>query len=105
MREFTLTHRLFSFERFRDLTLSAAEIGSAFPGRSSLYRDPDAGLYYLLLSTDTQEEMMGMQSVLAALSEYGTPTILPFGREQSMLEHYDVVIAEGALGLLANMND
>ncbi|MBQ9644287.1 MAG: adaptor protein MecA [Lachnospiraceae bacterium] len=103
MRTYAMTHRLYTFDRFSDLLAAAARIGNRFTGESSLFRDPGKDLYYLLLVTSSREETMAMQSVLAALSEYGTPSMFSYGREQSLLEHFPVVIGENALQTLSGI--
>ena len=104
MHTYAMTHRLYVFDRFSDLLSAAARIGGRFSGQSSLFRDPEKDLYYLLLVTSSREETMAMQSVLAALSEYGTPSMFSYGREQSLTEHYPVVIAENALNVLSGIS-
>lgn len=102
-RRFMLTSRLYSFASLSSVIEAARHIGKGFTGRSSLYRDHNGDIYYLLLTMDDMDEVSSMQSFLAALTEYGhAEPVFPV-RHQYLQEHCTPVCLGNALSVLASL--
>lgn len=103
MRHFVLTHRLFSFDSMEDACQAASRTQNRYTGESVLLYDEDDRLYYLFLTMKNIEEVSSMQSVLAAISEYGYVEPVSYARQQYMQDHCRMIIAENAVGVLASL--
>lgn len=102
-RRFMLTSRLYSFPSLSSAINAARHVGSGFTGQSSLYQDRTGDLYYLLLTMEDMEEVSSMQSILAALTEYGhAEPVFPV-RHQYLQEHCTPVCLGNALSVLASL--
>lgn len=103
MRHFVLTHRLFSFDSMEDACQAASRTQNRYTGESVLLYDEDERLYYLFLTMKNIEEVGSMQSVLAAISEYGYVEPVSYARQQYMQDHCRTIIARNAVGVLASL--
>ena len=80
----------------------AAASAPAFPGKSSLYRDPSDSVYYLFL-TVTEDQQADSSRVLSTLSEFGDEKHITPAREQYLREHCEVLSAENAFQKLTEL--
>jgi adapter protein MecA 1/2 len=81
---------------------AAAAAAPAFPGKSSLYRDPSDSVYYLFL-TVTEDQQADSSRVLSTLSEFGDEKHITPAREQDLREHCEVLSAESAFQKLTEL--
>ena len=81
---------------------AAAAAAPAFPGKSSLYRDPSDSVYYLFL-TVTEDQQADSSRVLSTLSEFGDEKHITPAREQYLREHCEVLSAENAFQKLTEL--
>ena len=102
-REQLLTTRLYSFDTMADAILAAKVLYTAYTGSSSLYRDEKSGRFYLFLKMKGLEEVGAMQSILAALSEYGQLEKVSPARQQYLLTHCTPVCVGNALQTLGQL--
>ena len=102
-KEFMLTSRLFTFETMSDVIEAARTLACVYTGKSSLYRDEKSRKLYLLLKMKDMEETAAMQSVLVALSEYGTPEKVSPARQQYLISHCSTICKNNALSTLAEL--
>lgn len=98
-----LTTRLYSFDTMADAILAAKVLYTAYTGSSSLYRDEKNGRFYLFLKMKGLEEVGAMQSILAALSEYGQLEKVSPARQQYLLTHCTPVCVGNALETLGQL--
>ena len=98
-----LTSRLFTFETMSDVIEVARTLACVYTGKSSLYRDEKNRKLYLLLKMKDMEETAAMQSVLVALSEYGTPEKVSPARQQYLISHCSAICKDNALSTLAEL--
>ena len=103
LKEYAMTHRLFSFGCMADVTDAAAKLSGAFAGHSALYQDEAEHTYYLFLAADGPEQTQQMQAAYAVLSEYGYPEHFAYAREQSLFEHCRILLKENALEQLSSL--
>ena len=102
-REQLLTTRLYSFDSMADTILAAKVLCTSYTGSSSLYRDEKSGRFYLFLKMKGLEEVGAMQSILAALSEYGQLEKVSPARQQFLLTHCTPVCVGNALETLGQL--
>ena len=81
---------------------AAAASAPAFPGKSSLYRDPSESVYYLFL-TVAEDEQADSSRVLSTLSEFGDEKHITPAREQYLREHCEILCAEDAFQKLMEL--
>lgn len=103
LREYILMHRLYVFDTMDSAIHAAVHVRGQFTGSSTLLQDPVSHRYYLFLTMKNMEEVSSMQSVLAAVSEYGTMEPASYAREQQLAEHYRTLISGNALQVLADL--
>ena len=87
----------------RDVIEAARTLACVYTGKSSLYRDEKSRKLYLLLKMKDMEETAAMQSVLVALSEYGTPEKVSPARQQYLISHCSTICKNNALSTLAEL--
>lgn len=75
-----------------------------FEGSSALYRDPADSKYYLFVSPGENAPAADTSRMLSTLSEFGTCAYITPAREQYLLEHCEVLCAQGALQKLAELS-
>ncbi len=91
LRNYLMLNRLYAFS------------GGSYPDESTLVLDEADGTYYLMLSMPTMEEVSLQQSVLAALSEFGTQLPATDGRRRHLSEHCRILIEGHALHELCEL--
>ena len=89
---------------FPSLGKAAAAVAAspAFPGKSSLYRDPSDSVYYLFL-TIAEDQQADSSRVLSTLSEFGDEKHITPAREQYLREHCEILCAEDAFQKLTEL--
>lgn len=94
---------LFAVDRLEDLLSLAQKIPHPDRVTSSLYRDPKSQVYYLLLSSrsDNQEAFALIQ---AMTSEYGNLLNVPKFGEVYIAERFECILAEDALTKLQSLH-
>lgn len=103
LREYIMMHRLYVFDSLDKVILAARHVGTRFTGTSTLLQDSESHRYYLFLTMKNMEEVSNMQSVLAAVSEYGTMEPASYAREQQLTEHCRTLLSGNALAKLATI--
>lgn len=91
--------RLYSFISFKMVNDAAAAIGHQFIGISSLYKNSDTGVYYLLLTNDTMSNEAFISSC-NRICEFGKREKYSYATSSFLAEHYEPVIRENAINIL-----
>ena len=91
--------RIYVFQTLDRVIDAAKAIQSAGEIRSTLYKNPQNGNYYLVLS-DRDSDGEIFSSACNFLSEYGTRARQNYSSESYYQEHYDVILKENALSSL-----
>ena len=92
--------RVYSFRRLKQVTALAAIVNPIYHGENTLYRDPVHGTYYLVLSI-SEHSPEQFNKLCNIASEYGTPVDTAYASVSYFKEHYQVVLENQALSLLA----
>lgn len=100
-QSFLLTHRLYVFVSMSAAADAARHVAPFYTGESALYQDPDDHFYYLFLTMRDTEEVEAMQPCLAALTEYGSRAMAPYGRLEYLREHGRTILADDAVATLS----
>ncbi|MDO5131871.1 MAG: adaptor protein MecA, partial [Eubacteriales bacterium] len=79
--------QLYTFPSLGKAVDAAALASPGFRGKSSLYRDPAASMYYLFLTPEPGTSAADYNGVLTILSEFGTARAITPAREQHLREH------------------
>ncbi len=90
---------------FRDLDTAIEAAGAlhgTFEGKSSLYKDPESGSFYLLVEDDGKDELV-FASTCNVLAEYGEPSVRNYSGKSYLNEHYERIIRNSALENLARI--
>jgi len=94
--------RIYQFESL-DLTCAAAKAtGSTFKGSSVLYKNPQNGMFYLVLKKEDSDEL-SFSCTCNILSEYGNRMRSDAATEAYYEEHYEVIVKKNALASLAKL--
>lgn len=94
--------RLFSFNELREVTRLAHVLKNFYNGSNALYKNTGTGKYLLLLNRkDYAPE--AFSKVCNVISEYGNAESYTSGTQAFLDEHCEVVIAQDALGSLAQI--
>ena len=98
--QFTRIYQLSSL----DLVCEAArQTGAVFNGSSVLYKNPENGVFYLILRKEDDDEL-SFSRVCNTLSEYGTRLKGDAAASGAYYaEHYDVIVKKDALKVLQNL--
>lgn len=94
------TDRLFSFADLETVIDLAHHIHTAFSGRSTLYKSPEDGRYYLLLCADADDEH-DIARVANTVSEFGTKEHISAARAAYINEHFEILLDGDAVQSLA----
>ncbi|MGI6072491.1 MAG: adaptor protein MecA [Lachnospiraceae bacterium] len=94
--------RIFSFDNLETVIDFAHKSASSFKGRSSLYKSPEDGRYYMVL-TDSARSVNVFGRICNLALEYGCKEPSGFARSAFISEHFDVIIAEDALQKLSDV--
>lgn len=94
--------KIFSFQSLRDLTSLAEYLVYTYYGSNTVYKDEKSGLYYLIAhkSEHSPEEF---NKICNVMSEYGRPVHNMYASHSYYEEHYEPLIQEHALQVLASI--
>ena len=92
----------FSFERIKDLMDISVGASYLFSGTSALYKSLDNDEYMLTISRGNMDVTDFVQ-VCNMFSEFGAPTKGKSISENYLKEHYDTIIKEDAINVLAGL--
>lgn len=93
--------RLFSFHSLNSVCALARVLVPFYQGQNTLYKDPKTNRYYLclMLSQHTPEEF---NKVCNLASEFGRIERIVYASLSYFEEHYEKIVSENALQVLAN---
>lgn len=97
--------QLYTFHSLGRAADAACTAASSYRGASALYRDPADSRYYLFLSPEEGISASDFTGALSVFSEFGTSEYITPAREQHLLEHCEVLCADGAVQKLAALAD
>ena len=103
VRTYLMLNRLFIFEALSDLVEAAKSAAPFYQGESDLYQDSVTGMYYLILTMHTPDEVSSCARAMAALSEYGAPEMMLPARRSQITEHSRCVKSGHVLAELAQV--
>ena len=94
--------KIFSFRNLQDLTDLAEYLVYTYYGSNTVYKDEKTGLYYLIAhkSEHSPEEF---NKICNIMSEYGRPVHNMYASHSYYEEHYEPLIQEHALQVLASI--
>ena len=93
--------RIYAFSSLDEVMTLAGVIDSYFKGSSTLYKDSRTSTYYLALKNSGTAE--DFTRVLNFVSEYGHREKASYATLAYFDEHFDVIIREKAISVLANI--
>ena len=93
--------RIFTFQKLDVISEAARAAGGQFSGESILYKKPEEGPYFLVLKKPSDSK--DFSRVCNTLAEYGTKIRHDYATESYYAEHYDVIIRENAVQILAGL--
>ncbi len=93
--------RVFTFPKLDLISEAARAAGGHFSGESILYKKPEEGPYYLVLKKPADNK--DFSRICNTLAEYGTKIRHDYATESYYAEHYDVLIRENAVQILAGL--
>ena len=104
-KDYTASHdviKIFSFRNLSDLTSLAEYLIYTYHGSNTVYKDEKSGLYYLIAhkSEHSPEEF---NKICNIMSEYGRPLHNMYASHSYYEEHYEPLIEEHALQVLASI--
>lgn len=91
---------LYSFETLDDVTRLSVQLNNIYDGSSTLYKED--GVYYLAIANDCADNMSA-ENFETLLSEFGTKHISNAVARAYLEEHAEVIIADKAVNILANL--
>ena len=95
--------RIYQFSSLDLVCEAARQTGAVFKGSSVLYKNPENGIFYLILRKGNDSEMT-FNRVCNTLSEYGTRLKGNAAASGAYYEeHYDVIVKKDALTVLQNL--
>lgn len=95
--------RIYQFSTLDLVCEAARQTGAVFKGNSVLYKNPENGVFYLILKKENDSES-SFNRVCNTLSEYGTRLKGDATASGAYYaEHYDVIVKKGALKVLQNL--
>lgn len=94
-------YRIFTFPKLDLISEAARAAGGQFSGESILYKKPQDGPYFLVLKkpADTAD----FNRVCNTIAEYGSKIRHDYATESYYAEHYEVLIRDNALQILAGL--
>ena len=93
--------RIFTFQKLDVISEAARAAGGQFSGESILYKKPEEGPYFLVLKKPSDSK--DFSRVCNTLAVYGTEIRHDYATESYYAEHYDVIIRENAVQILAGL--
>ena len=95
--------RIYQFSSLDLVCEAARQTGAVFKGNSVLYKNPENGVFYLILKKENDSES-SFNRVCNTLSEYGTRLKGDAAASGAYYaEHYDVIVKKDALKVLQNL--
>ena len=95
--------RIYQFSSLDLVCEAARQTGAVFNGSSVLYKNPENGVFYLILRKEDDDEL-SFSRVCNTLSEYGTRLKGDAAASGAYYaEHYDVIVKKDALKVLQNL--
>ena len=95
--------RIYQFSSLDLVCEAARQTGAVFKGNSVLYKNPENGVFYLILRKEDDDEL-SFSRVCNTLSEYGTRLKGDAAASGAYYaEHYDVIVKKDALKVLQNL--
>ena len=94
-------NRIFNFNSLDEVQEAAKAIGGSFNGSSGLYKNPDTGIYTLLL-VNSGTNQADFISSCNKLAEYGKRMFSNYSSISYLNEHYDIIIKDFAVQTLIN---
>lgn len=88
--------RFYLFHSLDDAIRASGMVGSVYDGPNSLYKNPENGVYYLLVKK-AENSAEQFNKVCNILSEYGLSCKFNPAMEARFAEHLEVILAENAL--------
>ncbi|MCR5416045.1 MAG: adaptor protein MecA [Pseudobutyrivibrio sp.] len=94
--------KMFVFESLDDVIRLSTMLETFYTGKNSLFKSPSDDRYYLVVSktNDTPETYNKVCNILA---EYGDQQNYVVGTAQYMAEHYETIVADQAVQVLAHI--
>ena len=88
--------RFYLFRDLENVLKASRQIGEAYQGENSLFKNPDDGAYYLLIrKMDTDPEQFNR--ICNILSEYAMPMDYATGMDEFFREHMQVILSGNAV--------
>lgn len=94
--------KLYVFQNLEEVVRVAGVLKGFYAGRNDLYKNAVTHKYYLLVSKSS-ETPETFNKVCNILSEYAAQQTYTSGTEAFLKEHYQVLLAENALQILADL--
>lgn len=95
------SYRIFTFPKLDLISEAARAAGGQFSGESILYKKPEDGPYFLVLKKPA--DAAEFNRVCNTIAEYGTKIRHDYATESYYAEHYEVLIHDNALQILAGL--
>ena len=94
--------KIYSFNSLDEVTALAKVIHRFYHGENTLYKDPENGIYYLIvnLSEHTAGEF---NKVCNIISEYGQSRHISHASLSHFEEHFDIIVRDKAIQVLAKL--
>lgn len=105
VKDYTASHdiiKIFSFQKLQEITQLAEYLVYTYQGKNTVYKDEKDGLYYLIAhkSEHTPEEFNKICNIIC---EYGKPLHNMYASHTYYEEHFDPLIKDHALQVLASI--
>ena len=95
------SYRIFTFPKLDLISEAAMAAGGQFSGESILYKKPEDGPYFLVLKKPA--DAADFNRVCNTIAEYGSKIRHDYATESYYAEHYEVLIQDNALQILAGL--
>lgn len=94
--------RIYSFQNFATIEQLSVILREIYFGKNTLYKNPASKTYYLVLNK-SEHSPAEFNKITNIVSEYGTKEAISSEKEAFYLEHYETMIKDSALQILANI--
>ena len=94
--------RCYLFDNFNDISRLCSILSPFYKGSSSLFRDPEEGSYYLLLSREDSDSSHYKRACTLA-ADFGKSLDLSYGTHSYFKEHFRAILPEDAVALAAGL--
>ena len=94
--------RIFTFDRLNTVNNAAKIINHMYKGDSSLYKDNDSNIYYLIIRKSNSTPAI-FNKVCNILSEYGSKQHFTYASQSYIEEHYEKLIDGNAIQILGGL--